>query len=98
VLRINSGTGLLESPVLTLKGVDVKLLLESALKPNDFYEVGSAGVVVAQTGLELVDIFERGLGVQKVESLVHTGDTHSNIWYTETIGRKITPTEARAIG
>jgi len=86
ILVIDATTGLLDSPVLTQKGIDVKMLLEPSVKPMDRYEVRSGGVQLAQNGLEVVERLSNGLGLQTVLSVVHTGDTHATQWFTEIEG------------
>ena len=85
-LEISASTGLLETPVLTQKGVNVKMLLEPSVRPMDTYEVQAGGLVFAQGNLELTRLVSRGNGVQKALSVVHTGDTHGNTWITEIEG------------
>jgi len=89
ILQINASTGLLESPILTQKGIDVKMLLESSVKPMDIYEVKSGGLQFSQGNLEFVDVITQGNGLQKVLSVIHSGDTHGAAWYTEIEGIKV---------
>jgi len=89
ILNINAKTGLLESPVLTQKGIDVKMLLEPSIRQKDRYEVQSGGLQFSQGNLELVESITQGLGVQSVLSVVHTGDTHGTTWFTEIEGIKM---------
>lgn len=86
---INAFTGLLETPVLTGLGVNVKMLMEPSLKSSDRFIVESKGIELTQGGLEFNEKLTEGLGVQQVQSLVHTGDTHGDMWYTEIIGERV---------
>ena len=87
--EISAGTGLLETPILTTQGMNVKMLMEPKIKPSDRFVVRSGGVELVQGGLEFNAKLTRGRGDQQVLSLVHTGDTHGDSWYTEIIGKVI---------
>lgn len=89
VLLINASTGLLDTPILTQKGIDIKMLLEPSVKWKDIYEVQSGGLQLAQGNLEINDRITAGEGRQSVLSVIHTGDTHSNTWFTEIEGEAI---------
>jgi len=86
ILQINSSTGLLETPILTQKGIDIKMLLEPSIRPRDRYEVKSTGFVLSQGGLETTEAITQGIGQQSVLSVVHSGDTHGSMWMTEIEG------------
>lgn len=89
IYTIDATTGLLEHPVLTTLGLNLKLLLTPELRPDDRFVVDSKGVQLSQSSLEFVSALTTGLGDQKVLSLVHTGDTHGDAWYTEIIGQAL---------
>lgn len=87
VIKINSSVGMLESPVIKDRGIDIKMLMEPSIKQGEIFSVESEGVQDARTGIEVTGgITNRG-GLQVVESLIHTGDTHGTSWYTEISGR-----------
>ena len=86
---IHAGTGLIESPVLTGLGINVKVLMEPRMKPSDRFLVKSGGVNLSQSGLEFNELLTEGKGDQQVVSMTHTGDTHGDAWYTELIGESI---------
>jgi len=84
VLEFSANTGLLETPVLTEVGVNVKTLLEPSVKAGDTFNVVSLGV---QDNRNLYSI-ERTvkLPTQVVQSVSHDGDTHGDIWYSQIEG------------
>lgn len=86
---ISAATGLLEPPILTSKGINVKMLLEPAIKNGDHYEVLSGGVQAAQGNLVFRELLSNGTGDQSVLSSAHIGDTHGNTFFTELIGLRI---------
>lgn len=88
--EINATTGLLESPVLTGLGINVKTMMEPKLKPNDRFVVRSGGLVPSADALEYNKLLTTGLGEQQVQTVIITGDTHGDEWYTEIVGKRIT--------
>ncbi len=89
ILKIDASTGLLETPVLTQKGIDIKMLLEPSVRPNDRYIVSSVGLVFSQGRLETSQAVIQGRGLQSALSVIHTGDTHNNTWFTEIEGIRV---------
>lgn len=89
LFEISALNGLLETPRLTNRGIDLKMLLEPSIQNEDIFTVNSKGVEITQSRLEYSKKNSFGLGVQRVFSIVHTGDTHGDEWYTELIGIKI---------
>ncbi len=86
VYKISSGTGLLEVPILTDQGIDVRTLMEPSVRPQDRYEVESEGLSVSQLATSFVAARNNVRGQQTVFEVRHFGDTHSNQWYTELRG------------
>lgn len=89
VFEVSAKTGLLETPILTEKGVNVKMLLESSIRPMDIYDVKSGGVRLSQSALEFNSLVTTGFGRQQALEVIHSGDTHSNIWFTEIEGLRL---------
>jgi len=89
VFEVSAKTGLLETPILTEKGIDVKLLLESSIRPMDIYDVKSGGLQLSQAGLEFNTLVTTGFGRQQALEVIHTGDTHTNMWFTEIQGLRL---------
>lgn len=86
VYKISSETGLLEVPILTDQGIDVRTLMEPSVRPQDRYEVDSEGLAVNQVATSFVAIRDNVRGQQTAFEVRHLGDTHSNQWYTELRG------------
>lgn len=77
-------TGMIESPILTETGVDVKTLLNPSVSPGRQFRIKSAGTSI-QLGLLYfqnvpVTVAE---GKYKVLRVKHIGDTRGNDWYSE---------------
>lgn len=90
---ISAETGLLDTPVLTERGVDVRMLMEPSIRPKDQYIVQSTGLAVTQAVLGQTKIREQVKGVQYAREIRHLGDTHSDSWYTEIIGQHFVSTQ-----
>ena len=87
IFEINASTGLLESPILTHKGLNVKMLLEPSIKPSDIMIITDGGVVLSQSNLEYRDALAEGNTQRQVAyTVIHSGDTHSDLWVTEVEG------------
>ena len=90
LFEVSAATGLIETPVLLTKGgISVKMLMEPSINNGDLFDVKSKGLTLTQQGLEYATKFSFGLGLQKVLSMAHTGDTHGDAWYTELIGIRL---------
>lgn len=84
---VNAGTGMLEPPILTHQGMNIKMLLEPSIKPSDTFTVESGGLQLSQSNLEYTELIDTGnKQVQVAYTVVHTGDTHSDTWFTEVEG------------
>lgn len=86
VYKISTATGLLEVPILTDLGINVRTLMEPSIRPQDRYEVESEGLALTQNATAFVAARENARGRQSVYEVRHFGDTHSNEWYTELKG------------
>ncbi len=88
IYRISQDSGLLDTPVLTDLGIDVRMLLEPGIRPQDRYEVVSNYLSLSQDAAPLVAARVNVKGRQSVLQVRHIGDTHNDMWYTELRGIK----------
>ncbi len=85
---INQFTGMIGSPERTEVGVDVKSLLLPTLKLGRTIRIESKS-----EELNVGNLFFRKVpkikndGVYRIDKIIHTGDTHSNDWYSDIHGR-----------
>jgi len=86
VFEISSETGLLDVPILTEVGLDIKTLLEPRLHPTDLFTVQSSFLTIVQAATPFVEARRQRGGRQSAINIKHSGDTHSDVWYTEIRG------------
>ena len=72
---LTSETGLLGTPVRTKDGLNLKSLLNSSIRPGSFLQVITLDVQ----------------GFYKASKIKHTGDTHTNTWFTAIEAKEIKP-------
>ena len=86
---INNRTGMIDSPIVTEKGVDVKSLLNWEIKPYALIKVESQTEAVQLGNLYYRSINKTlGEGEFKVMRVVHTGDNYDNAWESMITGYK----------
>lgn len=87
---INSQTGMINSPIITEIGIDVKTLLNPSVLPGRLIKVESVTPNFNLGNLNFRDINKTlGEGVYKVIKIIHNGDTHSNNWDSTITGSQI---------
>jgi len=75
------------SPTVTDKGVEVKTLLNPAVKPNSSILIESIAETVSRGNLFFRKLKStRAAGKYKVVEVKHKGDTHSNEWSSSILG------------
>jgi hypothetical protein len=89
--EINAESGMIGSPVLTERGIDVRTLLNWQLVPNEEVSVLGLGQGVNFQALNFAntpDIYPQtqGAGTYIARRLIHTGDTRGQEWYTDIEG------------
>ncbi|MCP3685804.1 MAG: hypothetical protein GY861_24410 [bacterium] len=87
-ILINQGTGMIGSPERTDWGVTVKNLLLPELKLGRRFEIKAI-----TTELNVGNLFFRKVpavknqGIYRIDKIIHTGDTHADVWQSEIHGR-----------
>lgn len=90
--RYSPATGLIGSPEITQKGVDIEVLLNGLIRPYDLYTVESETAALTFNGI----YYRRqefpktnGEGTNQVLSLVHEGEFYGDTWQTSIEGVRI---------
>lgn len=90
--EITAESGMIGSPVLTERGIDVKTLLNWQLVPNEEIKVVALGQPVNFQYLNMASQISalypqtQGAGTYIARRIKHTGDTRGNEWYTSIEG------------
>jgi hypothetical protein len=102
---LNSRTGLIDMPILTLgKGVDIRCLLNPSIVPGGQVRINQKDVTKIEKGnaslfadLELkLETQEKTFqvdGYYRVNAVRHQGESRGNAWYTEIVTESYDPTE-----
>lgn len=86
-VKIDQATGMIGSPTITDQGVEVRTLLNPAARPNGPVFIQSVYSNVVKGNLFFRQVGEtRATGYYKIFEVTHTGDTHSNDWFTDILG------------
>jgi len=86
-VKINQETGMIGSPTITDQGVEVKTLLNPAIKPDGAIIIESTSANISKGNLFFREVKEtRAIGQYKVYEITHTGDTHSDEWSSNILG------------
>jgi len=90
--KYTPATGLIGSPQITQKGVDIDVLMNGLIRPFDLYTVESETAALTFNGI----YYQRqdfpktnGEGTNQALSLVHEGDFYGDTWKTSIEGRRI---------
>lgn len=94
VFVLNSGTGLIGSPIQTTDGVQAVCLLNPRLKIGAVVQIAQADIV--QSLEENVAALASD-GYYRVYSLDFTGDTHGNDWYSTFTGVLMDSTSGKTV-
>lgn len=87
---INSQTGMINSPIITEIGADVKTLLNPSVLPGRLVKIESVAPNFSLGNLNFRNINKTlGEGVYKVIKIIHNGDTHSNNWDSMITGSQV---------
>lgn len=103
-------SGLLGNPSVTEKGVRIRALLQPSLQVNDYFRLEAPYADYALSNIENTPGLVLGdelnvyahidtktyNGVYMVLSIIDTGDTRGNSWYTDVEGSKLWPEQTNA--
>jgi len=87
--EISINTGLLEAPVITNRGVNFKSLMEPEIIPGDKFSVESRSAVLQQGDVTSQRARRVSFDNNIALTVVHSGDTHGDTWFTEVRGNAI---------
>lgn len=100
--KYTPANGLIRSPMVTEKGVDIDIMLDCFIQPGDTFELDSKFADYNLAGMEFVERVRgsnfanqsipdksRYQGRFNVLHLTHEGSTHTNSWYTHLEGNRI---------
>lgn len=80
---INAKTGMIGSPVVTERGVEVTTLLNPVLRPNGSFQIESLGAEVQLGNLFLRNVTRTsGEGLYKIQEVIFRGDNRDGDWLT----------------
>lgn len=85
---LNSATGMINSPVITVVGADVTSLLNHRLIPNSLFKLESVGADVQLGNLFFVGIKKTlAEGIYKIQESTFSGDSHEGDWIVKCKGK-----------
>lgn len=80
---LTSISGMIESPVITERGIDVQSLLNADISPGRKLVVKSVGQQIRLNNLYFDEVAETlGVGQYKVSKVLHIGDTRGKDWHS----------------
>jgi hypothetical protein len=81
-------TGLVGSPSITVKGIDVTVLLDPFIRPYDYFEVEAVTgkLVFNSIYYSTLNKISTGKGIHKVLSTTHEGNFYGDAWRTKIEG------------
>lgn len=83
----NATNGMIDSPIVTEIGINLKVLLRPDLICNTNFRVESTFPNIELGGYYFKGLEPtKGTGVYRITKLLHVGDTHSNNWFTNIEG------------
>lgn len=90
--RYNALSGLIGSPEITQKGVDIDVLMNPFIRPWDLFELEAVTAALSFNGIyyqsqQFPEI--NGKGTNQAISLVHEGDFYGDRWQTRIEGRRL---------
>ncbi len=89
-LVINRNSGMINSPMITEIGADVKILLNPEATPFKLIQIESATPNVSLGDLNFRKVNKTlGAGVYRINKVVHRGDTRGSEWYSEITAKTI---------
>ncbi len=84
ITTITSTTGMINIPVLTEIGIDVKTLMNTSYAPGATIKIKSTATKVSLGTLFFDNVSQTiGEGTYKILRVTHTGDTRGNDWYSD---------------
>lgn len=90
VFTFTSTNGMIGSPSITVKGIDVEVVLNPFIRPRDMFQVEAVTGRLVFNAIyygTLSDI-STGKGVHEVVSIVHDGNFYGDKWSTKIEGRR----------
>lgn len=80
---ISSNSGMIDTPIITARGINVTTLLNTKIRINSLFQVEAQTDVVKFGNLFLKEVPQTlGSGTYKTAAINYLGDTHGTEWYT----------------
>jgi hypothetical protein len=83
VVVFNQINGMIGSPIITEIGISLDVLLNARLRPGSLFKVESVNPQIKIGNYYFSAVRKTlGTGTYRINKLVHTGDTHGDVWTT----------------
>lgn len=82
IIEVSKETGMIGSPVIWHQGVEVRMLLNPLMLPQNRFEVVASYSSSSIQNLEYQTYAKKGSGIYTAISVTHSGDTHGKDWTT----------------